>query len=271
MSAFHAPAGHSGPTMLPAGTFEGRVAVVTGGSSGIGETMARHLAALGAAAVLLGRRAEAVEAVAESIRRDGGEASAFAADVRDRGRVEEVMGLAVERYGRIDHLVNNAAGNFRVAPEEMSPNAWNAVTRIVLDGSWHCTQTVGRHLIERGGGGSVVSIGTTPALYGAADTAHSASAKAGVLAMTKSLALAWGHHGIRLNVVTPGLTEDTGAVSQLFPDPDDYRANLAKIPAGRHANRDEIATAVTYLLSDHASYITGQNLVIDGGRSLGIG
>ncbi|MGW4032680.1 SDR family oxidoreductase [Streptomyces sp. NPDC004838] len=257
--------------MLPSGSFDGRVAVITGGGSGIGEMIAYHLAALGATTVLIGRRPEPVEAVASAVRDRGGSAHAFAADVRDRDRVEEVMAQTVERYGRIDHLVNNAAGNFRVRPEDMSPNAWNAVVRIVLDGSWHCTQTVGRHLIERGGGGSVVSIGTTPALYGGADTAHSASAKAGVLAMTKSLALAWGSHGIRLNVVTPGLTDDTGAVGQLFPDPEEYRANLAKIPVGRHANRDEIASAVTYLLSDHAGYVTGQNLIVDGGRSLGIG
>ncbi|MGP3737532.1 SDR family oxidoreductase (plasmid) [Streptomyces sp. GDS52] len=257
--------------MLPSGSFDGRVALITGGGSGLGEMIAYHLAALGATAVLIGRRADPVEAVAAAIRKRGGSADAFAADVRDRERVEEVVTETVARYGRIDHLVNNAAGNFRVAPEKMSPNAWNAVVRIVLDGSWHCTQTVGRHVIGRGGGGSVVSIGTTPALFGGADTAHSASAKAGVLAMTKSLALAWGTHGIRLNVVTPGLTDDTGAIGQLFPDADDYQANLAKIPMGRHANRDEIASAVTYLLSDHAGYITGQNLIVDGGRSLGIG
>ncbi|AXI81689.1 SDR family oxidoreductase [Peterkaempfera bronchialis] len=257
--------------MLPPGSFEGRVAVITGGSSGIGETIARHLAALGATVVLLGRRPDALREVVASIREAGGSAAGFAADVRDRERVEAVLAEVVDRYGRIDHLVNNAAGNFRVAPEEMSPNAWNAVVRIVLDGSWHCTQTVGRHLIARGGGGSVVSIGTTPALFGDPDTAHSASAKAGVLAMTKSLAIAWGRHGIRLNVVTPGLTDDTGAVSQLFAAEGAYAANLEKIPVGRHANRDEIAEAVTYLLSDHAGYVTGQNLVIDGGRSLGIG
>jgi NAD(P)-dependent dehydrogenase (short-subunit alcohol dehydrogenase family) len=165
--------------------------------------------------------------------------------------------------------VNNAAGNFRVPPEQMSPNAWNAVVRIVLDGTWHCTQAVGRHLIERGAGGSVLNIGSTMAFQGGPDTVHSASAKAGVLAMTKSLAGAWGKHDIRLNVLVPGMTEGTGGVQALHRDEQEYDAALARIPLGRMGTKQQIAHAASYLLSDYAAYVTGTTLVMDGGRSLG--
>lgn len=257
--------------MLPGGAFDGRVAVVTGGSSGLGEQIAHHLSGLGAAVALFARRPEPLREVVTAIGAAGGVAAGFAVDVRDRDAVSGALDAVVERFGRVDHLVNNAAGNFRVRPEAMSPNAWNAVVRIVLDGSWNCTQLIGQHWIATGRAGSVVSIGTTPALYGDADTAHSASAKAGVLALTKSLALAWGQYGIRLNVVIPGLVDETGAVGQLFAAPGAYEDNLAKIPLRRHAHRDEIADAVCYLLSDYAGYVTGAHLVVDGGRSLGIG
>lgn len=254
--------------MLPPNSFEGRVAVVTGGGSGIGESIARELARLGADVAVLGRRREQLEAVAADIRSRGGSAAAYSADVRDRDRVQEVVDAVIGRFGRIDHLVNCAAGNFRVAPENMSPNAWQAVIGIVLNGSWNCTQIVGRELIERGGG-SILSIGTTMAEHGSATTVHSASAKAGVRSMTKSLASAWGRYGVRVNLVTPGLTDDTSGASVLHSTPEARAEALATIPAGRLASREEVAQAATYLLSDFAGYVTGAELVIDGGRSLG--
>jgi NAD(P)-dependent dehydrogenase (short-subunit alcohol dehydrogenase family) len=165
--------------------------------------------------------------------------------------------------------VNSAAGNFQARPEDLSANAWSAVVRIVLDGTWNATQLVAQHMIKAGTGGSILNIGTTASLIGGPSTVHSASAKAGVFAMTKSLGAAWAQHGIRVNVLTPGPTADTGAMDYLFNKPGEWEAQVNAIPMKRQATRDEIAHGATYLLSDYAGYITGHNLVIDGGRSLG--
>jgi len=252
--------------VLAPGTFDDRVAVVTGGGSGIGLAIAGELARLGATVWLLGRTEVKLRAACAEISAAGGRAEALALDVRDRDAVADAVAIVVERHGGIDHLVNSAAGNFRVAPEEMSANAWDAVVQIVQYGTWHCTQLVGRHMIERGRGGSVLSIGSTMARQGGPDTVHSASAKAAVATMTRSLAAAWGPHGIRLNVLVPGTTAGTAGMAALHG-----RAEAPEdaIPLRRLGRRNELAHAATYLLSDHASYVTGAELVVDGGRSLG--
>lgn len=255
--------------MLPEGSFSGRVAIVTGGGAGIGEAITTELARLGATTVILGRTQEKLDAVCAAITAAGGTARGYAVDVRDRDAVEAAFASVVEEFGRIDHLVNNAAGNFRVPPEDMSPNAWDAVVKIVLYGTWNCTQTAGRHMIERGGGGSVLNIGSTMAYQGGPDTVHSASAKAGVLSMTKSLAAAWGRHGIRVNTLIPGMTEGTGGIEALHKSVMAYEEAIARIPLGRMVTKTELANAASYLLSDFAGYVTGAELVVDGGRSLG--
>jgi len=255
--------------MLPEGTFTDRVSIVTGGSSGIGEAIAAELARLGSEVVLLGRRTEVLADAAERMSAVGGRVHTYAADVRDRDRVDEVIDDVVGKLGRIDCLVNSAAGNFQAKPEDLTPNGWSAVVRIVLDGSWNCTQTVGRHMIERGKGGSILNIGTTAAIIGGPSTVHSTSAKAGVVAMTKSLGAAWAAHGIRVNMMTPGPTENTGAMTFLFGEPGQWEEQVNAIPMRRMLTQQEAADASVYLLSDYAGYITGHNLVIDGGRSLG--
>jgi NAD(P)-dependent dehydrogenase (short-subunit alcohol dehydrogenase family) len=254
--------------MLQQGTFDGRVAVVTGGGSGIGEAIGRELARLGARVAVLGRTRDKLDAVCSDINAAGGTAKGYPLDIRDRTRVEAVVDSVIADFGRVDHLVNNAAGNFRVAPERMSPNAWNAVVDIVLDGTWHCTQTVGTHMIERGGG-SILNIGSTMSKQGGPDTVHSASAKAGVRAMTKSLGAAWGPYGIRVNVLIPGMTEGTAGVEVLHRTREDFDEAVGTVPLGRLATRAEIAQVASFLLSDYASYMTGAELVLDGGRSLG--
>jgi NAD(P)-dependent dehydrogenase (short-subunit alcohol dehydrogenase family) len=255
--------------LLPKGSFDGRVSLVTGGSSGIGEAIALELAKLGSDVAIVGRRPEQLEATAEKLTAHGVRVLTYPMDVRERENADIVVDDIVDRWGRIDHLVNSAAGNFQAKPEDLSPNAWSAVVRIVLDGTWNFSQAVGRHLIARGGGGSILSIGTTAAMIGGPSTVHSTSAKAGVIAMVKSLGAAWAEHGIRVNVMTPGPTEDTGAMQFLFGKEGQWDEQVQAVPMKRMLTRQEAANASVYLLSDYASYITGHNLVIDGGRSLG--
>lgn len=231
--------------------------------------MAGELAALGATVILVGRRQQPLEEAAQELTQRGGSAYGVVGDVRDPERIDEIAQQVMAEHGPIDVLVNSAAGNFRVAPEDMSANAWNAVVRIVLDGSWHWTQAVGRQAIANEREASILSIGTVGALRGGPQTAHSASAKAGVVAMTKSLAAAWGPHGIRLNVLTPGITDGTPGAEILFRDPGMREQAIGEVPLGRAAGLAEVAHAASFLLSKYAAYITGANLLVDGGRSLG--
>jgi NAD(P)-dependent dehydrogenase (short-subunit alcohol dehydrogenase family) len=256
-------------TVLGPQSFAGNVALVTGGGSGIGLALAQALARLGAAVAVMGRREEVLDRARATIEDRGGTAITLPADVRDRQAVETAVQRTERHLGPVDVVVNAAAGNFRVRPESMSPNAWDAVVGIVLHGTWNVTQAVGRRAIAEERDAAVLNIGTVGALQGGPATAHSASAKAGVLAMTKSLARAWGPHGIRLNVVTPGITEGTPGAEILWRDAAERDKVVDEIPLGRAATLDDIADAGVFLLSDHAAHITGVNLVVDGGRSLG--
>lgn len=254
--------------MLQPGTLEGKVAIVTGGGTGLGRAIALRFAALGARVVLASRRMENLEPVARHIQEAGGEALAVATDVRDVGQVERMVAAAVDRFGRIDILVNNAAGNFRCPAEELSPNGWRAVVDIVLNGTWYCSSAVGRRWIQEGRGGVILNIGTTAAFHSGPGTVHSAAAKGGVLALTRALAAEWGKYGIRINVLTPGPLEGTGGEQQLFFTPEAREAMRAEIPLGRMGTTEEVADAAAYLVSDYASWVTGANFVIDGGRWL---
>lgn len=255
--------------MLSSDTFQGRTALVTGGSSGIGLAVAQSLAKLGANIAIIGRDETKLDSAVKSMVSYGRLVRGYRADVRDYEAVRTVTEQIGAELGPISLLVNSAAGNFRVDPLNLSPNGWRAVVDIVLNGTWNVTQLVGRVAIESQNPLSVVNIGTSAAEIGSATTVHSASAKSGVLAMTKSLAAAWAGHGIRLNVLTPGLTEDTGGVGALYGSAEELAQHCMEIPLGRFAKKEEIADACAFLLSDHAGYITGTNLVIDGGRQLG--
>ena len=256
-------------TMFNPKTFQGQTALVTGGSSGIGLSIALCLAEMGAKVAILGRNQERLDAAVETLSALGHNVSGYSVDVRDHAQIQSTVEKIGEDLGQINLLVNNAAGNFRVDPLELSPNGWRSVVEIVLTGTWNVTQEVARVAIESGGPLSVVNIGTTAAATGSASTVHSASAKSGVISMTKSLAAAWAHHGIRLNIVSPGLTKDTGGVAALYGSAEELAGHLKAIPLGRLAEKTEIANACAYLLSDYAAYVTGTNLIIDGGRQLG--
>lgn len=248
-----------------------QVAIVTGGGTGIGLAIARGLGLLGARVVIASRSAAHLEAGAHVLQEAGVEALAVTVDVRDPAQVDDLVARAVARFGRVDILVNNAAGNFICRAEDLSPNGWNAVIAIVLNGSFYCSRAVGRHLISRGQGGSIVSILANYAWTGSPGTIHSASAKAGVMAMTQTLAAEWGRHGIRVNAVAPGPIESPGAARQLWSTPEAVGAITRSVPLARWGSAGEVADAVSFLVSPHAAYITGETLAVDGGQWLNRG
>ena len=249
----------------------GKVALITGGGTGLGLAMARTFGAVGAKLVLASRSAEHVEESAASLVDGGLEALPLVCDVREPDQVEAMVTAAVERYGRIDVLVNNAAGNFLVRAEDLSPGGWKAVTRIVLDGSWFCSQAVYEPMKHQGGG-NILNILATYAGAGAGTlTVHSAAAKAGVLALTRTLAVEWADAGIRVNAIAPGPVDTQGAGSRLW-DSDQARASIAaNLPMERFGTEAEVANVAAFLVSDAASYVTGTMLPVDGGLTLGKG
>jgi NAD(P)-dependent dehydrogenase (short-subunit alcohol dehydrogenase family) len=246
-----------------------RSIVVTGGGSGLGLAMATAFASYGAKVTVTGRKKERLEAAVREIAagaREGGEADFFAADVREPEQVKALVAHAVSRFSKVDGLVNNAAGNFLVAAEDLTPNGFDAVVRTVLHGSVFCTLEVGRHLLAAKRPGAVVSIVTTYAWTGTAFALPSACAKAGVLAMTRSLAVEWGRAGIRLNAIAPGPIPTEGAFSRLMAGKEAEANALGRIPSGRFGTKEEIANLATFLLSDLCPHQTGDCVTMDGGE-----
>lgn len=257
-------------TMLPVGSFDGKTAVVTGGGTGMGRGFATELSRLGAHVILAGRKEERLAAAADAIQSEGGQASYVVTDIRDPEQVEALMNTAVERTGRLDILVNNAAGNFIVDSDKLSVNGWNSVVNTVLNGTFYCTRAAGLKMIEAGNGGKILSVVASYAWTGGPRTVHSVAAKAGVVAMTKTLGVEWAHHGIRVNAICPGPTDTEGA-RPLWADPEEEKRLRAKIPVGRFGTVEEMAQAASYLLSPYADFVNGEVFVIDGGEWLGKG
>lgn len=243
-------------------------AFVTGGGTGLGLATALALAAEGHPVAVFSRSREHVEEAAERIRARGGRALAIAGDVRDPAAVEEGVARAERDLGPVGVLVNNAAGNFLVASEDLTPNGFRAVVEIVLHGTWFCSSAVGRRMLGRGRG-TMVNVIATYAETGMPGVVHSAAAKAGVLSITRTLAAEWGARGIRVNAVAPGIMVTEGASRNLrFADPAAQQKLVESIPAGRLAHLDEVAGAIVWLCSPAAEYVTGACLTIDGGISL---
>ena len=245
--------------------------LITGGGTGLGRAMALRFAALGAKVAILGRRAEPLEETVAAIRAGGGVAAWTSCDVRDVVAVRAAVDALEVEVGPITALVNNAAGNFLSPTEDLSANAFAAVIHIVLSGTFHMTQELGKRWIARGGGGSVLSIATTYAWTGSAFVVPSACAKAGVLVMMKSLAVEWANYGIRLNAIAPGPFPTEGAFSRLMPDGAHDSDALKQIPLARYGDPAELANLAAYILSPMATYMTGECVVLDGGEHLKAG
>lgn len=257
--------------MLPEKSLEGRVAIITGGGTGIGLVIAREFARLGAKLVLASRSPDHLQPAARELTARGAQAMTFPMDVRDPNQSEALCRAAVERFGSVDILVNNAAGNFICPAEKLSVNGWNAVVDIVLNGTFYCSRAVGLRMIEQGRGGNILNIVATYAWTGGPGTIHSACAKAGVVAMTRTLGAEWSPHGIRVNAIAPGPVETAGAGAQLWAMAEVRATMIRAVPRGRIGQPEEIANAAAYLISDFADFITGEVLVVDGGMWLGKG
>jgi NAD(P)-dependent dehydrogenase (short-subunit alcohol dehydrogenase family) len=247
---------------------KGRVAIVTGGGTGIGLAIAKRLGELGAILVFGSRNAANLERGSAELRRAGFDSLACQLDVRKPEQVDEMVHRALHHYGRIDILVNNAAGNFICRAEDLTPNGWNAVVGIVLNGSFYCSRAVGQHMIARGKGGAIVSVLANYVWTGSAGTVHSAAAKAGVMSMTQTLAVEWAKYKIRVNAVAPGPIVSPGAAKQLWSNPEAVERITRTVPLQRWGEPEEVANAVAFLASDSAGFITGETLTVDGGAWL---
>ena len=246
----------------------GKRILITGGATGLGKSMAQRFMELGASLYICGRRENVLhEAETELRTATKGTVKAFSCDVRDAGRVEEVIS-EIWRDGPLDILVNNAAGNFLARTEELSLGAFEAVIGIVLMGTLHCTLACGRRWIREKHRGTVLNITTTYAEHGSAYVVPSAVAKAGVLNLTRSLAVEWGGRGIRLNAIAPGPVPTEGAFSRLMPVKSLEELAKQRNPLGRFGTHEELANLAAFLVSDYSGYINGEQVVMDGGEFL---
>jgi len=257
--------------MLRDDALKGKVIVVTGGGTGLGKAMTRYYLQLGAKVVISSRKLEVIELTANELMQEtGGECLAVACDVREYGQVENMLAKTIERFGGVDVLVNNAAGNFISPTERLSHRAFNIIVDIVLKGSYNCTLAFGKYWIaNKQTNKSILSIVTTYAWTGSAYVVPSACAKAGVLALTRSLAVEWGSKGIRLNAIAPGPFPTKGAWERLLPGDLVEKFDMAKkVPLNRVGEHQELANLAAFLVSDFSSYINGDCITIDGGEWL---
>lgn len=247
---------------------ENKVILVTGGGTGLGRAMAETFGALGASLAIVGRRQDVLDDAVQSFGERHIPVLALPGDIRDAARVDAIMDAIYDHYGRLDVLVNNAAGNFISPTERLSPRAVDAVINIVLHGTFYCTLAAGKRWIERGLPGTVLNITTTYAWTGSGYVVPSAVAKAGVLALTRSLAVEWARHKIRHVAIAPGPFPTEGAWSRLMPTDVLAEAAVERVPLKRVGRPEELTTLAAYLVSDAADYINGEVVTIDGGEWL---
>lgn len=246
--------------------YENKTVLITGGGSGLGRDMAHAFAAEGAQVCVIGRRQEKLDETCAQIEQAGGAAFGLSGDVRDAAHVQSIIDETVARTGGIDVLVNNAAGNFICPAEELSPNGFKSVVDIVLLGTFNCTRASFEALKARKG--AILNIIAAYAWTGEPGAIHSASAKAGVLAMTLTLASEWGRYGIRANCIAPGPVHTEGTDKNLWSVANIEEAVRAQIPLGRLGEPADISRAAAWLCSEEANWVSGTTLTVDGAQAL---
>ena len=254
--------------MFETGLLKGKSIIITGGGTGLGKSMATRFAELGADLIITSRRQNVIDETAEELRQYGGQVLAVSCDVRDPDQVQHMVDETVKTFSKIDILLNNAAGNFISPTENLSSNAFKTVVDIVLNGTFHCTQAAGK-VMRKNKGGVILNIVTTYSWTGSGYVVPSACAKAGVLAMTRSLAVEWAKYGIRTVAIAPGPFPTKGAWSRLAPPGLGIEKKMKeRIPLKRVGEHIELANLASYLISDQAAYINGEVVTIDGGEWL---
>lgn len=261
--------------MLRDDALQGKTVIVTGGGTGLGKSMTRYFLQLGANVTICSRRQAVLDQTADELTAEmqgqagAGKILAVACDVRDPVAIENVIAQTIDRFGRIDGLLNNSAGNFISPTERLSYKAFDVVVDIVLRGTYYFTLAVGKYWIENQIKGTVLNISTTYATTGSGYVVPSAVAKGGALIMMRSLAAEWGKYGIRLNAIAPGPFPTKGAWDRLFPEPlVQLMDPVSRIPLKRVGDHQELANLAAYMMSDFSAYMTGECITIDGGEVL---
>ncbi|WP_448701100.1 SDR family oxidoreductase [Mucilaginibacter sp. AW1-3] len=256
--------------MLRDDALQGKTIIVTGGGTGLGKAMSTYFLQLGANVVITSRKLDVLQkTAAEMEAATGGKVLAVQCDVRNYDEVEAMLHQSVEKFGQVDALLNNAAGNFISPTERLSANAFSTIIDIVLKGSVNCSLALGKYWIDKKIAGTILNIVTTYAFTGSAYVVPSACAKGGVLAMTRSLAVEWGRHGIRTNAIAPGPFPTKGAWERLLPGEMASKFDFKnRVPLKRVGEHQELANLAAFLVSDFSGYINGEVITIDGGEWL---
>ena len=244
---------------------EGKVTIVTGGGTGIGESIAKEFGARGAKVLIASRKVENLEKVRDEIRKAGGTCEMTAVDVRQPEQCDAMVEAAVKHFGRLDVLINNHGASITTPSLNLSPNGWRAVVGINLDGTFFCSKAAARQYIAQGGGGSIINISSTAGVHGSTTMLPYGAAKAGVVNLTISHAGEWGEHGIRVNCIAPGPIDTEGAAPRVWPNPKVKKAVADSRALGRFGRVEEIAYPCIFLASEASSYVTGALLIVDGG------
>ena len=253
--------------MLKDGALQDKVILITGGGTGLGKSMGKYFMELGANLIITSRKQEVLDETAKEFADYSGDILPIAGDVRNAKEVKQIIQASLEKFGKIDGLVNNAAGNFISPTERLSTKAFDAIVDIVLKGTYNYSLTLGKHWIENKKPGVILNIVTTYAWTGSGFVAPSAAAKGGVLALTRSLASEWVKYGIRSNAIAPGPFPTKGAWDRLFPKPISTFFNFEKnLPMKRYGNHQELANLAAYMISDYAGYMNGEVVTLDGGE-----